>query len=76
MIIFDNNYNDLFISTSEYLNLKPIKYFKTPVTFGYIPKLYLEDCYIWYNKTKKGKQIEYFKYMKGIFYKANISEKS
>lgn len=53
MIIFDNNYNDLNLPTRKYPNSIPIKIYKTTVVFGYIPKLYLEDFYIWYNKNKK-----------------------
>ena len=76
MIIFDNNYNDLFSPTKNFRNLNPIRIFKTPVVFGYIPKLYREDCYLFYNKGKKinEEKIEYKKYLKGIFYKANVSE--
>ena len=75
MLIFDNNYNDLYSPTKNFRNLDSMVDFKTPVVFVYVPKLYREDCYLYYNKGKKNKEkIEYKKYLKGICYKANVSE--
>ena len=72
MLIFDFNYENLFESTDQFNNLKDIIENNTPIIFGYIPKLFKEDCYMAYNKiAPKDKKIYYQKY---IYETYNLSE--
>ena len=60
MLIFDFNYEHLFTSTLNFSNLQKLAYNKTPIVFGYIPKLFREDCYIAYNEIASiNNKIEY-----------------
>ncbi len=73
MIIFDFNYADLFYDTKHFSNLAPIRKEKIPVIFGYIPKLYREDCYNIYNKNvSEANKVNIQKYIKKICNKSDF----
>ena len=84
MIIFDFNYADLFYDTKHFSNLAPIRKEKIPVIFGYIPKLYREDCYNIYNKNEsEANKVNIQKYIKKIcnksdfeYYKEKIGQRN
>ena len=62
MIIFDFNYEHLFRSTKNFKNLVDLADNQTPIIFGYIPKLFREDCYKTYNIiSSEEKKIQYEK---------------
>lgn len=68
MLIFDHNYSDLFIDTHKFKNLKSIEKKNIPVIYGYIPRLYKEECYYYYNKYADEKdKINYKKYIQKFY---------